>query len=180
MNLNVLSPAQVEHFMERGYVRLEEAFPRKNALAAQDYIWQQVEKQGVLRDDRSTWTIPRVHLREQFKPALPSDWPMPSRICWGEIAGPNARTSQLMAGDGGRSTFQWGAVSPGMYQQKDGTGMDRTSAIISIAASRGCSCSVSFPTSLLMVGRAWWPKAHTTWSPAIYSNSLTAWNTKRR
>lgn len=66
MNLKVLSQAQVEHFMERGYVRLAEAFPRKNALAAQDYVWQQVEKQGVLRDDRSTWTIPRVHLREQY------------------------------------------------------------------------------------------------------------------
>jgi hypothetical protein len=66
MNLKVLSEAQVEYFMEYGYVRLAEAFPRKEALAAQDYIWQQIEKQGVLRNDRSTWTIPRVHLREQY------------------------------------------------------------------------------------------------------------------
>ncbi len=66
MDLKVLSEAQVEHFIEYGYVKLPQAFPRENALAAQDYIWQQVEKQGVLRNDRSTWTIPRVHLREQY------------------------------------------------------------------------------------------------------------------
>lgn len=66
MNLKVLSPAQIEYFMEYGYIRLAEAFPRKDALAAQAYVWQQVEKQGVLKDDHSTWTIPRVHLREQY------------------------------------------------------------------------------------------------------------------
>ena len=66
MNLKVLSEAQVEHFIEHGYVKLEEAFPREKALAVQDYVWQQVEKHGVLRDDRSTWTIPRVHLREAY------------------------------------------------------------------------------------------------------------------
>src|SRR5690349_3015989 len=66
MDLKVLSEGQVEHFIEYGYVKLEEAFPRANALAVQDYVWQQVEKQGVLRNDRSTWTIPRVHLREQY------------------------------------------------------------------------------------------------------------------
>lgn len=66
MDLKVFSEAQVEHFIEYGYIRLSEAFPRKNALAVQDYVWQQVEKQGVLRNDRSTWTIPRVHLREQY------------------------------------------------------------------------------------------------------------------
>lgn len=66
MDLKVLSEEQVEHFIEYGYVKLAEAFPRENALAAQDYVWQQVEKQGVLRNDRSTWTIPRVHLRELY------------------------------------------------------------------------------------------------------------------
>jgi hypothetical protein len=66
MDLKILSEEQVEHFIEYGYVRLPEAFPRKNALAAQDYVWQHVEQQGVLRNDRSTWTIPRVHLREQY------------------------------------------------------------------------------------------------------------------
>jgi hypothetical protein len=66
MELKVLSEAQVEHFIEYGYVKLPEAYPREKALAVQDYVWQQVEKQGVLRNDRSTWTIPRVHLREAY------------------------------------------------------------------------------------------------------------------
>lgn len=66
MDLKVLSEAQVEHFIEHGYVKLAEAIPREKALAVQNYVWQQVEKQGVLRNDRSTWTIPRVHLREAY------------------------------------------------------------------------------------------------------------------
>ncbi|MBO0779625.1 MAG: phytanoyl-CoA dioxygenase family protein [Ktedonobacteraceae bacterium] len=67
MDLKVLSEAQVEHFIEYGYVQLEEAFPREKALAVQDYIWQQAGKLGVLRNDRSTWTIPRVHIKETYR-----------------------------------------------------------------------------------------------------------------
>ncbi|SFI38035.1 Phytanoyl-CoA dioxygenase (PhyH) [Paenibacillus sp. UNC496MF] len=66
MQPKVLTNAQIEQFIELGYVHLEEAFPRKAALAAQDYLWAQVEKRGVLKQDRSTWNQPMVHIREQF------------------------------------------------------------------------------------------------------------------
>ncbi|MBM7564265.1 phytanoyl-CoA dioxygenase family protein [Paenibacillus sacheonensis] len=66
MNAKVLTQSQVEQFIELGYVHLEEAFPRKSALAAQDFLWTQVEKQGIKKADRSTWNRPMVHIKEQF------------------------------------------------------------------------------------------------------------------
>ncbi|NBD27765.1 phytanoyl-CoA dioxygenase family protein [Paenibacillus glycinis] len=66
MNTKVLTNSQIEQFIELGYVRLEEAFPRKAALAAQELLWTQVEKQGVKKDDRGTWNQPMVHIKEQF------------------------------------------------------------------------------------------------------------------
>jgi len=66
MSPKVLTKAQVDQFMEKGWVKVEEAFPKKDALAAQDYVWQQVEKRGVMRKDYSTWTQPMVRMNENY------------------------------------------------------------------------------------------------------------------
>jgi hypothetical protein len=66
MSLRVLSATQVEQFIERGHVRLEEAFPRKSGLAVQDFIWDRMAKQGIDRDDPSTWTQPMCHIKENY------------------------------------------------------------------------------------------------------------------
>ncbi|HZG77937.1 MAG TPA: phytanoyl-CoA dioxygenase family protein [Paenibacillus sp.] len=66
MSPNVLTDAQVEHFMEKGWVKLERAYPAEVALAAQAYVWSQVEKRDVLRGDRSTWTMPMVRMNENY------------------------------------------------------------------------------------------------------------------
>jgi hypothetical protein len=62
----VLSSAQIEQFMEKGWVMLEQAFSEKHALAAQDYVWKQVEKRGVKRDEPETWTQPMVRMNENY------------------------------------------------------------------------------------------------------------------
>jgi hypothetical protein len=67
VSYRVLSEEQVEQFIERGHVRLEEAFPREQALAAQDLLWERLaERNGVRRDDPATWTEPMVHLKEVY------------------------------------------------------------------------------------------------------------------
>jgi ectoine hydroxylase-related dioxygenase (phytanoyl-CoA dioxygenase family) len=64
--LKVLSDAQVEQFIEEGYTRLEEAFPRQQALAAQSFLWERLAERGVRRDDPSTWTEPMVRINETY------------------------------------------------------------------------------------------------------------------
>ena len=66
MHNAVLSSDQIDHFIQNGWVRLEEAIKRADALAVQDYLWEHVEKRGVLKADKSTWTQPMVHIKEAY------------------------------------------------------------------------------------------------------------------
>ena len=62
----MLAPAQVEQFMELGWTVLPEAFPRRSALAAQDYLWARVAERGPQREDPATWTAPMVQISESY------------------------------------------------------------------------------------------------------------------
>jgi hypothetical protein len=63
MSCKVLTEDQVRHFIDKGWVKLEKAFPREDALAAQDVVWAYFKEQfGVDKHDKSTWTKPRIHL----------------------------------------------------------------------------------------------------------------------
>lgn len=66
MAFKVLSPLQVEEFMELGHTRLEEAFPRAQALAAREFLWEQVARRGPRAGDPATWTQPMVHIQESY------------------------------------------------------------------------------------------------------------------
>lgn len=66
MSRKVFTKTQIEQFIERGYVKLEEAFPRRQALAAQDFLWERLAERGVTKDNRATWTEPMVHLKETY------------------------------------------------------------------------------------------------------------------
>ncbi|GIQ67546.1 hypothetical protein DUZ99_12220 [Xylanibacillus composti] len=58
----VLSNEQIEHFMEKGWVKVDQAFPREEALKVQDFLWDRLAEHGVDRDDKSTWTKPLYRL----------------------------------------------------------------------------------------------------------------------
>ena len=63
MPLKVLTPAQIEEFIELGYTLVRDVFPRD--LAAQ--IRREVIKRaGADEDDRATWTKARMHLADAF------------------------------------------------------------------------------------------------------------------
>lgn len=65
-NGNILSSNDIEQFIELGWVKVPQAFERKAALKAQDYLWQQVEKRGVKRADQATWTVPMLRINENY------------------------------------------------------------------------------------------------------------------
>jgi hypothetical protein len=62
----VLTSTQIDQFMELGWVKLEQAYSAEQALAAQSYVWIQVEKRGVLQGDPRTWTQPMVRMNENY------------------------------------------------------------------------------------------------------------------
>ncbi len=67
MSYKIISKEQAEQFIEIGHFRLEEAFPRKQALAAQDFLWDRLAERGVRKDDRTSWTEPMVHIKEAYR-----------------------------------------------------------------------------------------------------------------
>lgn len=63
----MLTQEQVNQFIELGWVKVEQAFPKEVALEAQSIVWENVEKRGVLKDDISTWTEEMVQLNETYE-----------------------------------------------------------------------------------------------------------------
>lgn len=61
MQMEHLSDAQVERFIEDGFVRLEHAFPRALADEARELLWRDT---GCVPDDPATWTRAVVRLGE--------------------------------------------------------------------------------------------------------------------
>lgn len=55
----VLSGAQISHFIEQGFVRIDNAFPQEVAKAARAILWRDT---GCDPDDASTWTRPVIRL----------------------------------------------------------------------------------------------------------------------
>lgn len=66
-----LPEAQIEQFVEQGYVRLDQAFPRELADRGRELLWKDT---GCNPADRSTWTKPVVWLwnydQEPFRRAV--------------------------------------------------------------------------------------------------------------
>ncbi|MCC6625239.1 MAG: phytanoyl-CoA dioxygenase, partial [Deltaproteobacteria bacterium] len=60
-----LSREQIDAFVERGFVRLDGAFPRALADVGREILWRDT---GCDPADRSTWTRPVVRLGDYFGP----------------------------------------------------------------------------------------------------------------
>ena len=69
--MEILETNQIEHFVERGYVRLDQAFPRDVAENGREILWRDTGCDPV---DRSTWTRPVIWLgdyaQEPFREAV--------------------------------------------------------------------------------------------------------------
>jgi hypothetical protein len=60
-----LSAQQIEQFIEQGFVRIDDAFPRAVAEAAREILWRDLP---CGRDDPATWTKPVIRLGEHAEP----------------------------------------------------------------------------------------------------------------
>lgn len=58
----MLSEEEIAAFITDGYVTIRGAIKAEVARACRDVIWSELEKRGVRRDDRSTWTAPVVRV----------------------------------------------------------------------------------------------------------------------
>ncbi|MBB6735268.1 phytanoyl-CoA dioxygenase family protein [Cohnella zeiphila] len=67
MEKRVLTEEQIAQFLERGWVKVEQAYPRELALECQQYIWDQLRRFGVDRADPNTWRQPMYNLREAYR-----------------------------------------------------------------------------------------------------------------
>jgi hypothetical protein len=63
----VLAAADVEQFMELGWVKVEEAFSKPEALACQDFLWEKLKERGVEKDDRTTWNDAMMYVQESYR-----------------------------------------------------------------------------------------------------------------
>jgi hypothetical protein len=72
MTPRFLSPADIGHFIDHGYLIVRDAFPREVARERTDRAFQRL---GYDRNDPATWTKPRVHMalgdRENFESYAP-------------------------------------------------------------------------------------------------------------
>ncbi len=66
MTYQTLTETQVAQFERDGFVKLESAFPRESALAAQAFLWERLAAKGVRKDDQTTWVEPMVHIKEAY------------------------------------------------------------------------------------------------------------------
>lgn len=66
MSSNVLNVDQIEQFIDRGFVKVEQAFPREVALRAQDFLWEKLGDRGVIKSSPSTWTHAMVSIQETY------------------------------------------------------------------------------------------------------------------
>jgi hypothetical protein len=66
MVYKVLTNAQVDQFMELGWIKIEGAIPREAAINAENIVWENLELQGFRRNAPSTWTRPVVHLTTEY------------------------------------------------------------------------------------------------------------------
>jgi hypothetical protein len=61
-SVTVLSQAEIDGFVARGYVPIRGAVLPGVAQACQDVIWSELGTRGVMREDPSTWTEPVVRM----------------------------------------------------------------------------------------------------------------------
>lgn len=73
-NARALDDAQIRHFVDNGFVRIDDAFPKELAREARDILWKDLGKEsGCDPNDPTTWTKPVIRLgrytQEPFRKA---------------------------------------------------------------------------------------------------------------
>jgi hypothetical protein len=93
----VLTGGQVEAFVERGFVRLEAAFPRELALRCQALLWEQLAP--MRPDDPASWDRPLAELQPPAAAPFCTAAASPRwQAAIAQLAGPKARARPRLGG----------------------------------------------------------------------------------
>lgn len=65
--MKLLSSAEIEQFIEKGYVVVRNAFPRELATAILPWVWEQM---SLSPTDRAAWTKPSIHIKTFYQGGL--------------------------------------------------------------------------------------------------------------
>ena len=85
MKYNVFSPAEIEQFIEDGYVVLREAFPREVAAEVRGRLWGEL---GLDANEPSGWTKPFIHIQKIFRePPFSLAWTDRVRLALDDLLG---------------------------------------------------------------------------------------------
>jgi hypothetical protein len=57
----------LDHFRERGWMRVRRAFDADAAASMRDVVWSELERRGILRDQPETWTVERPEKLQKLK-----------------------------------------------------------------------------------------------------------------
>ena len=63
----LLTPTEIEQFIDKGYVVIRNAFPRELAEAILPWVWEQM---ALSPTDRTAWTKPSIHLKTFYQGGL--------------------------------------------------------------------------------------------------------------
>ena len=50
-----LTKGEIDHFIQEGFVMLKNAFPHEVAAKCREFLWQRIEKDGILPHSFETW-----------------------------------------------------------------------------------------------------------------------------
>ncbi|TFK41320.1 hypothetical protein BDQ12DRAFT_647253 [Crucibulum laeve] len=80
-----LSPEQVDHFLQHGYIVIKDAFTKEKAAEWTDSVWVRL---GLDPNDKSTWSKERIHMpwhrREKVATFAPKAWAAMKDLLGGE------------------------------------------------------------------------------------------------
>jgi hypothetical protein len=63
----MLRSDEIEHFVEKGWIKITGAIPRELALEAQQQLWRIAEQRFGITEDRQSWKAPFYQLSENFR-----------------------------------------------------------------------------------------------------------------
>jgi hypothetical protein len=104
MSTDVLSPDEIELFIESGYAMVRQAFTARQAAVACEYVWRRMEqKAGIRKSDPSTWPE-RYDIEEHLRnPEVLECFTDRIANAIGQLVGcPFTGSRELVSADGGQ------------------------------------------------------------------------------
>lgn len=125
MTRRTLTDADVDHFIRKGYVKIEGAFPRE---VAEEWSRNCFQRLGYDMDDKSTWTEQRIHMGGdkyvEVKDFAPRVYDAICDLVGGEerLSGPCRWSDHFIVNVGVRADEPWqpaGPETPGWHKDGD-------------------------------------------------------------